>query len=203
MPSPVVPIIVAIPDSALAARLSALLGARPDILIRALVAGADIVIGSEGTDAGEAARIVIMAEPEREALLAGLADGAAAILDAEPDSGELLAAIAAARAGGMFLARGVLACLARPGVAPLLGLTGRETEILAFIAGGMSNKDVARRLALSVRTVESHRLSIRKKTRARNRKQLVELAQSLGLFRGYGEAGGLAMRRPAPGFHET
>jgi DNA-binding NarL/FixJ family response regulator len=63
----------------------------------------------------------------------------------------------------------------------VFGLSARETEILRFICSGFSNKDIARRLALSVRTVETHRLNIRKKTSAGRLRDLVHIARQLGL----------------------
>jgi DNA-binding NarL/FixJ family response regulator len=62
-----------------------------------------------------------------------------------------------------------------------LGLTPREAEVLRFLISGFSNKEVARRLALSVRTVETHRLNLRRKTQAGRLKDLVSLARQLGL----------------------
>ena len=61
------------------------------------------------------------------------------------------------------------------------GLTNRETEVLRFICSGFSNKDVARRFQLSVRTVETHRLNIRKKTGAARLRDLVHVARQLDL----------------------
>ena len=60
-------------------------------------------------------------------------------------------------------------------------LTARETEILRFLSSGFSNKDVARRLDLSVRTVETHRLNLRRKTQTGRLKDLVSLARQLSL----------------------
>ncbi|MCJ2068770.1 response regulator transcription factor [Methylobacterium sp. J-030] len=62
-----------------------------------------------------------------------------------------------------------------------LGLTPREAEVLRFLSSGFSNKEVARRLALSVRTVETHRLNLRRKTQTGRLKDLVSLARQLGL----------------------
>ncbi|MNE87170.1 Oxygen regulatory protein NreC [compost metagenome] len=42
-------------------------------------------------------------------------------------------------------------------------LTPREREVLQMLAQGLSNKAIARVLEISVRTVETHRLSIRRK----------------------------------------
>ncbi|MGU3360408.1 response regulator transcription factor [Methylobacterium sp. M6A4_1b] len=65
--------------------------------------------------------------------------------------------------------------------APVDGLTPREAEILRFLSAGFSNKEVARRLNLSVRTVETHRLNLRRKTQTGRLKDLVALARHLGL----------------------
>ncbi|MEZ5840552.1 MAG: response regulator [Hyphomicrobiales bacterium] len=69
----------------------------------------------------------------------------------------------------------------------LYNLTHRETEVLRLLADGMSNKEVARRLELSVRTVETHRLNIRRKTKAYGLSDLVRVARKLGLKAGEDE----------------
>lgn len=61
------------------------------------------------------------------------------------------------------------------------GLSPREIDVLRFLCAGFSNKEVARRLALSVRTVETHRLNLRRKTQTGRLKELVSLAHQLGL----------------------
>jgi DNA-binding NarL/FixJ family response regulator len=99
---------------------------------------------------------------------------------------EFINAVHAAMGGGTYFSQS-LARLAfqkrRIAAEPVagFGLTGREIEILRFICGGFSNKDIARRLDLSVRTVETHRLNIRKKTRAERLRDLVSVARQLGL----------------------
>ncbi|MBC9881432.1 response regulator transcription factor [Bradyrhizobium sp. INPA01-394B] len=47
-------------------------------------------------------------------------------------------------------------------------LTTRESDVLAHLAAGLTNKEVARRMHLSARTVEGYRASILKKAGARN-----------------------------------
>lgn len=61
------------------------------------------------------------------------------------------------------------------------GLTAREVEVLGFLSAGYSNKEVARRLDVSVRTVETHRFNLRRKTRSGRLKDLVRLAHRMGL----------------------
>ncbi|WP_206837232.1 response regulator transcription factor [Marinobacterium iners] len=53
-------------------------------------------------------------------------------------------------------------------------LTDRETEILRFVAEGLSSKEIARSLEISYKTVEVHRTNIRKKL---NTKSVAELTK--------------------------
>jgi two-component system, NarL family, nitrate/nitrite response regulator NarL len=99
---------------------------------------------------------------------------------------EFINAVQAAMGGGTYFSQSLvqLAFQKRQAAAEPIssfGLTGREVEVLRFICGGFSNKDIARRLDLSVRTVETHRLNIRKKTRAERLRDLVSIARQLGL----------------------
>jgi len=64
-----------------------------------------------------------------------------------------------------------------PGCEPF---TRREREVLARIAAGESNKEAARRLGLSSRTVEGYRASIMKKVGARNAAELLRRVLSQG-----------------------
>ncbi|MEJ8473138.1 response regulator transcription factor [Roseibium algae] len=62
------------------------------------------------------------------------------------------------------------------------GLTDRERQVLSRIAKGQPNKEVAKNLGISVRTVESHRLNLREKVGNKNAAQLYKIAQELGLL---------------------
>lgn len=63
-----------------------------------------------------------------------------------------------------------------------LKLTKRETEILALIAHEYSNQEIADKLFLSIRTVESHRLSLTQKLDVKNSVGLVKEAFLRGLI---------------------
>lgn len=158
----------------------------------------------------EAPQLLVLLEPEEAALVRPLLDvGVGAFVPGQASAEEFRAAIAALASGGAYISGRLLKAAFAPhrrsegSDADAFGLTTREREILVMIALGLSNKDVARRLSLSVRTVETHRLNIRKKTRANSRRDLVEIAEKLGLLIEYGTQHNLAERRAAPGFHES
>jgi DNA-binding NarL/FixJ family response regulator len=67
-------------------------------------------------------------------------------------------------------------------------LTPREREILKMIAGGMTTKEIAARLFISIPTVETHRANLMGKTGARNVADLVRLALKAGDSYGSGAA---------------
>lgn len=67
------------------------------------------------------------------------------------------------------------------GDAPLL--SDRELEILALVAEGATNKEIAGTLFLSPHTIKEHTSSLYRKLGARNRADAVQRAQRLGLHR--------------------
>ena len=77
-------------------------------------------------------------------------------------SWEIVAAIDAIAAGGTYYSADLLEKTVSPPAADD-ELTPREREVLQMLVQGLSNKAIARMLEISVRTVETHRLSIRRK----------------------------------------
>jgi DNA-binding CsgD family transcriptional regulator len=71
----------------------------------------------------------------------------------------------------------------RPPPGALEQLTVREREVLALIATGLSNTEIAERLIMSVPTAKTHVSRILAKLGARDRAQLVVLAFQSGLVR--------------------
>jgi DNA-binding CsgD family transcriptional regulator len=63
-------------------------------------------------------------------------------------------------------------------------LTRRECEVLGLLAEGHTNAEIAAKLVLSVRTVESHRANLQRKLGRKNRRELVSYALRHGLVPG-------------------
>ncbi len=74
---------------------------------------------------------------------------------------------------------------AEPHPAPPETLSERELQVLRMVALGHTNSEIADRLYLSVRTVETHRSHIQQKLRLRNRSDLVRYALAHGLLDGH------------------
>jgi NarL family two-component system response regulator LiaR len=63
-----------------------------------------------------------------------------------------------------------------------LGVTPRELEILALIAGGLSNREIAEKLFVSENTVKTHSSRLFDKLSAKRRTQAVQIGKELGLI---------------------
>jgi len=60
--------------------------------------------------------------------------------------------------------------------------TPRERQILDLIWQGLSNREMAQQLGISIKTVEAHRASLMRKLRVTNTAQLIQVAVGLGLI---------------------
>lgn len=108
---------------------------------------------------------------------------------------ELLAAIRAAHAGGMWISPRISAGIVRkylagcpprppmPGADPVPELTEREEQVLRGIHAGQTTRGIARALGVAEKTVESHRTRLMKKLKAHNVAQLIAEALRLGFLR--------------------
>lgn len=92
---------------------------------------------------------------------------------------DIVLAIDTVMAGGIYYSAFVARQLARP-AAQDNQLTSREQEVLRHIANGESNKQIARALDLSVRTVETHRLNIKRKLGIEGQAELIKFAVQHG-----------------------
>jgi two-component system, NarL family, response regulator NreC len=113
-----------------------------------------------------------------------LRSGALGYVLKEAADTDVVAAVRCAAEGQMYVNPGLgvrLATVGAGGGDQPVALSARETEVLAMIADGYTNPEIAGRLLLSVRTVESHRANIHRKTGRTTRAELVALARDLGV----------------------
>ncbi len=121
-----------------------------------------------------------------------LSAGASGYVPKRAAPNELIGAIHAVSGGGMFLFPSVARVLVNEYLqrrdAPSAGargfeeLTEREREVLALIAEGHSNQDIADALVISVKTVNRHRENIMAKLNLHSRVELVRYAIEKGLI---------------------
>ena len=147
-------------------------------------------VGMRGMNGIELANILRLQHPtirvlmlsmydNREYVLSAVRAGARGYVLKESPTEEILAAIAAVWAGGNYFSAQVSSLMAQENVSSPQ-LTAREHEILLLLAHGSSNKLVARQLEISVRTVETHRLSLRRKLGVDSASELLKIAVNLG-----------------------
>ncbi|MDO8187441.1 response regulator transcription factor [Conexibacter sp. JD483] len=129
---------------------------------------------------------VVVLTAQRDPSYAGeaLRLGATGYVPKEAAGRCLLEAIRTVAGGGTYLepelgARLAATTAAAAGAAP--ELTARELEVLRLIARGLTNREIAERLFLSVRTIESHRARIQRKLGRSRRSDLVDYAIERGL----------------------
>ena len=190
------------------ARFSAASGVVPDAIVFDLAAFGHAVfaqIDRWKSQYGDVFLVAVLPPDDAEMIPDLALKGVSGFLLNDPTPVELSAVCAAVRAGGHYFSSALVEALfSRVSRAvAAVGLTLREQQILRLIAVNMSNKDIARKLDLSVRTVETHRLNIRKKTNAGNWRELAAVAEKLGLLgEEFRYRTSLAQRPAAPGFHE-
>ena len=114
--------------------------------------------------------------------------GASGYVLKDAASSDLLRAVDAVRAGDSFLSptitQQVVEAIAHPGERPaaaLESLTEREREVLTLIAEGLSSKQIATQLGVSLKTVESHRANLMDKLDIHKVSGLVRFAIRAGL----------------------
>jgi DNA-binding NarL/FixJ family response regulator len=122
-------------------------------------------------------------------VLAALRAGARGYLTKDAGADQIRAAVEAVARGEAALdpavQHHVLAALTVPEAEPAPelpdGLTPREAEVLALIAAGLTNREIADRLVVSAATVKTHVNHIFAKTGVRDRAQAVVYAYTHGL----------------------
>ncbi|WP_349571589.1 response regulator transcription factor [Azotobacter salinestris] len=145
-------------------------------------------IGLKDTNGLELTRTLGRQYPDLKVLILSMYDnieyvrttigaGACGYVLKDASSREIVAAIEAIAAGGSFYSSEIARKLAERSAEPH-NLTPRECQILRMLAQGLDSKAMARELDISVRTVETHRLSIRRKLNIDGSAALIKYALS-------------------------
>ena len=164
------------------------LDARPDVLLLDLsmpdVDGVDVTRRLVSS-APETRVVVFTSFSDRDRIVAALDAGAIGYLlkDAEPQ--EIHAAIRAAARGEAPLAPKAAAALLagrnRPQTA--IDLTARERDVLSLVVHGLANKQIARRLGISEKTVKGHLTNLFQRIGVADRTQAALWAERTGALR--------------------
>lgn len=149
-----------------------------------------------GVDGVEATRRIRSASPDtnvvvftsfsdRERIVRAMDAGAIGYLLKDAEPAELHDAILAAARGESPLNPKAAAELlaARSATSPSERLSSREREVLVLVAGGLANKQIARRLGISEKTVKGHLTNIFQAIGVRDRTQAALWAERNGLLR--------------------
>ncbi len=118
-------------------------------------------------------RVLLISGAGRISIAAARAAGASGFISKDCGAQEVADAIRVVAEGGVVFGPSEGGLPAR--------LSAREREVLALIATGATNAEIAERLFLSPHTVKEHTSALYRKLGARNRAEAVQLGQRIGL----------------------
>ncbi|MEW6345681.1 MAG: response regulator transcription factor [Pseudomonadota bacterium] len=166
-------------------------GSLPDVIVIDLGPEAsDALSPGFDTDRPPPALVVLTDEVDSDWMHEALPGNVMAILSRDATAGEIVAAIEGVAAGLCVLPPEIFARLlggrkpSRPmaSAVHIEALTSREIDVLAMLAEGLSNKEIARQLAISDNTVKFHLSSIFGKLGATSRTEAVTLGMRHGFI---------------------
>mgnify|MGYP001362517364 CR=1 FL=1 len=119
------------------------------------------------------AHVLLMSSNERIAASAATAAGASGFISMGASGDDIAQAVHQAGLGRTS---------ARPPAVSFGLLSGRQREVLRLLAGGATNREIAKDLCLSPHTVKGHTTAVYKRLQVRNRAEAVLRAQRVGLL---------------------
>lgn len=164
---------------------------RPQLLLLDLglpgLHGVDIASAIKAEFAGSVKVLVLTGDLQANSVRRALAAGADGYVHKSEDSAELLQAVHAVLAGRQYVSGNIAAAflprIARAGdTGDVLVATPREREIMSLVARGLSNREIAELLAISVLTVRTHRQNLMEKFSLRNAAEITAYAVQRGYY---------------------
>jgi two-component system response regulator NreC len=161
---------------------------KPDVILLDVTmpgaSGVD-VIGDLLEAAPEARVLMLSMQDDPSYVRQSFASGARGYVLKEAADAELVQAVRTVADGGQYVHPSLGARLIAPSSGGVAGdpLSDREREVLTLLALGHTNHEIAQKLVVSVRTVESHRAHILTKLRLSTRAELVQYAIENGLLK--------------------
>jgi two-component system response regulator NreC len=131
--------------------------------------------------------LVLSAKDDEVSVAEAIRAGANGFVPKSSDSDEILFAIKSLLKGQTYLSPAVATGIVnRPAdelekCTPLAALSTREREVMKLLSEGRPNRDVAKMLHVSPRTIDSHRANIMKKLGIESNAELVQIALKFGL----------------------
>jgi DNA-binding NarL/FixJ family response regulator len=163
---------------------------RPDVVLIETVEAEDDVLAKAVERislAGKVNLVVLAGHGDPGAIRAMLRAGVTGYVLKQSTAADLLAALRSAASGRRFLDSSLIEAitseeLSRPEPSPTDMLSSRQSEVLKFIVQGYTSGEIARKLSVSVKTVETYRSRIYDKLKVRSRAGLVQYAITAGLI---------------------
>ena len=159
------------------------LAMQPDLVLLDLhLPGIEGAAGVAHVCASHRRVLVVSAAGTPDDVIDAIAAGAAGYLTKEADADEITRAIRVVAGGDTYVSPTLASYLLRADRPDATSaLTKRERDVLALVAAGETDQDIADQLHIAKTTVHSHLDRIRDKTGARRRAELTNLAHRLGI----------------------
>jgi len=159
---------------------------QPDLILLDLLmprkSGID-VIPELAQVAPQARVLVVSSQAAPSSVRQALSAGAVGYLPKRSSDRELVTAIELVAGGGGYVDPDLGAKLVNPNSSPALEpLSERERDVVHLLALGHTNQEIAEKLFISVRTVDTHRAHIMRKLRLETRAELVMFALANGII---------------------
>ena len=163
--------------------LSMVQNVKPDVLLLDITlpdrSGFDVLAELRQVDTAPLV-VVLTWHTEPSYAARAIAAGAHGYVNKAVEPNELLNSIRAVARGEQVIPPGVEQLLASGDGHPASALTAREQQVMEMLARGMTNREIAEHLDISIKTVDTHRGHVLKKLGLRNNSELTRFAVKHG-----------------------